>query len=102
MNRAMMMELIKRREDLVAKITSERSVIAQNGGSIRPLVDWAGKINDVVHFLRSRPLYFILPAAVMTAARPRRFLGMAVSVMGLWRLARKWKRNPSSSRLNSG
>lgn len=86
------MELMKRREDLIARIARERNAIVQNGTSIRPLVNWAGKLNDVVHFLKSRPAYLLLPAAVLTAARPRRFLGMAISGIGIWRLARKWRR----------
>ena len=86
------MERMKRREDLVARIARERYALGQNGKSIRPLVNLAGKVNDIVHFLRRSPAYLLLPAAVMTAARPRRFLGLAISGIGLWRLARKWRR----------
>ena len=90
------MELMKRREDLIARIARERNAIAQNGTSIRPLVHWAGKLKDVAHFLKKRPAYLLLPAllpaAVLTAGRPRRLLGMVISGIGFWRLARKWRR----------
>lgn len=86
------MELVKRREDLVARIARERYALAQNGSSVRPLVNWAGRLNEVVHFLGRRPAYLLLPAALMTTARPRRFLGMVISGIGLWRMARKWRR----------
>lgn len=97
MRQAAEMELVKRREDLVARIARERYALGQSGTTIRPLVNWAGKLNDVVRFLRSRPAYLLLPAAVITAARPRRFLGMVLSGIGLWRLAQKWRRYNNGS-----
>jgi hypothetical protein len=86
------MRLIRQRDDLVARIASERDELRQYGASIRPLMKWAGRLNGSVRFLERYSRYLLLPAAILTAPKPRRLLAIAISGLSLWRLARTWRR----------
>jgi hypothetical protein len=86
------MKLVRQRDDLVARIASERDELRQCGTSIRPLVKWVGGLNGAIRFLGNNSEYLLLPAAIMTMSKPRRLLAIAISGLGLWRLARTWRR----------
>lgn len=91
-------ELVKQRDDLVARIASERTELSQNGTSMRPLVKWAGRVNGVLRYLSDHPEVLILPAAIMTVSRPRRLVAMAISGLGMWRLMQKMRRKLDSTK----
>lgn len=86
-------DLVKQRDDLLAKIASERVELSQNGTSMRPLMKLAGRVSGVVRYLGHHPEILILPAAMMTLSRPRRLIGMAISGWSMWRVLRKMRRN---------
>lgn len=90
-------ELVKQRDDLVARIASERRELSQNGTSMRPLMKLAGRVNGVLRYLNDHPEALILPAAIMTVSRPRRLVAMAISGWSMWRLIRKMRRKIDSS-----
>lgn len=98
MKDATSMELVKQRDDLVARITSEREELSHNGTSMRPLVTWAGRVDGVLRYLSDHPEALILPAAMMTVSRPRRLLAMAISGWSMWRLMRKMRRKLASTK----
>lgn len=87
------MELVKQRDDLVARIASERHELSQNGSAVRPLVKWAGRVNGALRYVAEHPEFLILPAAIMTVSRPRRLIAMAISGLGMWRLVQKLRRS---------
>lgn len=84
------LDLGKKRDDLVARIARERSELVQNGTSMRPVVNWAGTLGSAVRFLGKHPQLLLLPAAMMTVPKSRRLMVMAVGGLGFWRLVRKW------------
>lgn len=86
------MKLARQRDDLVARIASERDELRQCGASIRPLMKWVGRLDGPIRFLERYPRYLLLPAAILTMSKPRRLLAIAISGLGLWRLAQAWRR----------
>lgn len=90
-------ELVKQRDDLVARIASERNELSHNGTTIRPLMKWAGRLNGVLRYLGDHPEALILPAAIMTVSRPRRLVALVISGWSLWRLMQKMRRKLDSS-----
>lgn len=93
-------DLVKQRDDLLAKIASERMELSQNGTSMRPLMRLAGRVSGVLRYLGNHPEVLILPAAIMTISRPRRLVGMAISGWSMWRLVQKMRRrlDPSAKK----
>jgi YqjK-like protein len=84
--------LARQRDDLVAQIAFERVAIAQNGASLRRLLRMIDKIRDGIQYLKRHPEALLLPVVVTVVARPRRLLTLAISGLGLWRIAQSWRR----------
>lgn len=91
-------ELVRQREDLVARIASERNELSHNGTTIRPLMKWAGRVSGVMRYLGDHPEALILPAAIMTVSRPRRLVALAISGWSMWRVMQKMRRKLGSSK----
>ena len=83
MNRQML-EVMQRRGELLAKITSQREQVAQIGARWETPLAFADKCRTAVHFLRSRP---VLAASVVAlfVVRRRGLIGLARSGWQLWK-----------------
>jgi len=84
--------LARQRDDLVAQIAIERAAIAQNGASLRRLSRMIDKIRDGIQYLKRHPEALLLPVVVTVVSRPWRLLALAISGLGLWRMAQSWRR----------
>jgi len=84
--------LVRQRNDLVAQIAIERAAIAQNGASLRRLSQMIDKVRDGIQYLKSHPEALLLPIVITIVSRPWRLLTLAISGLGLWRMARIWRR----------
>jgi len=84
--------LMRQRDDLVAQIAFERAAIAQNGASLRRFSRMVDKIRDGIQYLKSHPEAMLLPVVITIMARPWRLLALAISGLGLWRMAQNWRR----------
>lgn len=83
--------LERKRDHLVAKIAYERALIAQNTLVLRRAAAVIDKINEGIRYLKKHPEILFLPAAVVLLSRPRRLWSLALSGLGLWRMALKWR-----------
>lgn len=84
--------LLRRRDDLVAKIAIERSAIGRDADALRGLFRVADRVSAIAHYIKRHPEALLLPVIVSVVAHPWRLLGMAGSGIGLWRLAKAWRR----------
>jgi hypothetical protein len=83
---------MQQRDDLVERIAIERVVIARNSASLRRLSRTIDKVRDGILYLKSHPEALLLPVAIIVVSRPQRLLAFAISALGLWRMARMWRR----------
>jgi hypothetical protein len=92
MTNATTLALVRQREDLVAQIAIERAALAQNGASLRRLSRMIDRIRDGIQYLKIHPEALLLPVVITVVSRPWRLLTLAVSGVGLWRMAQIWRR----------
>lgn len=92
MTRATPLALMRQRDDLVAQIAFERAAIAQNGASLRRLSRMIDKIRGGIQYLKRHPETLLLPVVITVVSRPWRLLTLAISGVGLWRMAQIWRR----------
>jgi hypothetical protein len=92
MTKAKISALVRRRGDLVAQIAIERTAIARNGASLRRLSRIIDKVRYGLLYLKGHPAALLLPVVIAVVSRPRRLLAVAISGVGLWRMARIWRR----------
>lgn len=84
--------LLRRRDELVEKITIERIAIGRDADALRGLFRIADRVSTGVQYIKRHPAALLFPVIVSVVAPPWRLLGLAVSGIGLWRLARAWRR----------
>jgi hypothetical protein len=92
MTKAKISALVRRRDDLVARIAIERAVIARDGAALQRLSRIVDKVRDGLRYLKRHPEALLLPAVIAVVARPWRLLTWAISGVGLWRMAWVWRR----------
>lgn len=92
MTSARTLALARRRDEIVAQIAMERAAIAQNGASLGRFSRIIDKVRDGIQYLKSHPEALLLPAVIIFVSRPRRLLALAISAVGLWRMAQRWRR----------
>jgi hypothetical protein len=92
MTHATALALVRQRDDLVALIAIERAAIAQNGASLRRLSQMIDKVRNGIQYLKSHPEALLLPVVITVVSRPWRFLTLAISGFGLWRMAQNCRR----------
>lgn len=78
--------LMQRRDALIARITSERDLLAIQGAALRPTAQLIDKFMMGIRFVKSHPAALLLPMTMLALWHPRRLLGFALSSLGGWRL----------------
>lgn len=84
--------LSAKRQELVNKIAAERTQLQQLEVPWRRPSKILGKVSVGIRFVKDHPETLLLPVAITVLSHPRRFIAMAVSGYGLWRMARAWRR----------
>lgn len=84
--------LVRQRDDLIAQIAIERAAIAQDGTSLRRLSRIVDIVRNGIQYLKSHPEALLLPVVITVVSRPWRLLAWTMSGVGLWRVARIWRR----------
>ncbi|MBS4095895.1 MAG: YqjK-like family protein [Sulfuricella sp.] len=91
---ARQVELIRRRERLLMRAEAQRHELGEALRAWRvPLRVIDGGVT-VVRTLRTHPLLWIAPLALLIAARPRRVMRWSGKVWTLWRLWRSLRASP--------
>lgn len=78
--------LERKRAALIAQITVERALLAQQGAALRPAALMIDRVNAGVNFVKSHPVILLLPITILTLRRPRQLLVSVVKGIGVWRL----------------
>jgi hypothetical protein len=81
--------LMRKRAALIAQIGAERTALAQQGAALRPAAAMIDKAVVGIRYLKSHPVVWLLPVAILVLWRPRRVLAFAVRGLGVWRLVRR-------------
>ena len=92
MTSARTLALARQRDEIVAQIAIERAAIAQNSASLGRFSRIIDKVRDGIQYLKSHPEALLLPVVIAIVARPWRLLTLAISGVGLWRMAQSWRR----------
>lgn len=78
-------QLARKRARLIEQIAAQRAGIARHGAALRPAAQLLDKVRDGVHYMRSHPAAWLVPAAAVLIWRPRRLMSLGLSAFSLWR-----------------
>ena len=92
MTKTKALALVRQRDDLVARIATERAVIAQDGASLLRFSRIIDMVRNGIQYLKRHPEALLLPVVITVVSRPWRLLTWAISGVGLWRMAQIWRR----------